>query len=101
MGDVAVNCEFQRLKQTRELLVFCGEAIDPEKEARYAQLTMEFEAYFRSVPRAVDSKPAWDSIEEIRKRLVNEGKDRVCKDPGLFLARHDFLQFVSEAGMAA
>lgn len=96
-SNAAINCEFQRLKQVHETLVFCSEQIDLASEARYAELTKEFQSFFSP---DVNSKPAWDSIEEIRKRLVQEGKDRVCKDPGLSASRRDFFQYVSEAGMA-
>jgi hypothetical protein len=93
-AGAAINCEFQRLRQTHEILAFCGEEIDAASEARYVQLTKEFEA--RSLP-----EPApWDGVDKIHGRLAQTAKEQVCKATELSSLKREFLEHVSEAGMA-
>jgi hypothetical protein len=97
-NNASINCEFAMLKQAHETLTFCGEKIDPANEARYDKLTKDFQFFIASNP---NSKPPWDSAEEIRTRLHKEGRDRICNDPGYPLLQQAFYGYVSDAGMVA
>jgi hypothetical protein len=95
--NASIQCDFAFLKQAHETLVFCGEKIDPASEERYDKLTKEFQAFIAS---NVDSKPGWETVEDIRRTLLREGKDRVCKDPDYQALRRVFFGYVSDSGMA-
>jgi hypothetical protein len=96
-NNASINCEFAMLKQAHETLIFCGEKIDPVSEARYDKLTKDFQSFIASNP---DSRPGWDSVDEVRRLLLREGRDRVCKDPDYAWLRRAFDRYVSDAGMA-
>jgi hypothetical protein len=96
-NNASINCEFAVLKQAHETLMFCGETIDPVSEARYDKLTKGFQSFIASNP---DSRPGWNSVEEIQRSLLREGRDRVCKDPDYAWLREAFGRYVSDAGMA-
>ena len=97
-NNMAVKCELALLRQAHETLIYCGEQIDPASEARYDKLTKDF-LYFIATNR--DSKPGWDdSVEEIRRRLSQMDRDRVCKALDYPLLRQTFSYAVSDAGIA-
>ena len=73
--NASIQCEFALLNQARETLIFCGEKIDPAGERRYDELTKEFQAFIAS---NADSRPGWQTVEDIRRTLLQEGKERVC-----------------------
>src|SRR5450631_3453456 len=39
---MAISCEFGMLSYAHEILIYCGEQIDPVSESRYAQLFRKF-----------------------------------------------------------
>ena len=94
---MSVRCQFGLLKQAHETLVFCGEQIDPASEARFERLSKEFQSFVDS--NQDSKKVADDSVEEIRRRLRQKGRDQVCKDPDYSLLRRLFFHNVSDAGM--
>jgi len=95
--NMSVNCEFGLLKQAHETLVFCGEQIDPASEARYDKLKNEFSSF---IAANIDSKKASDdSVEDIRRRLLQNGRERACKDRGYPLLRRAFFHYTSDIGM--
>ena len=95
--NMAVDCEFSLLKQAHESLVFCGESIEPVNEARYDKLTQDFLAFI-----AMNGNPDKynGSLEQIRRRLRQDGRDRVCEDPDYPLLRRAFFRYISDVGMA-
>jgi hypothetical protein len=94
---MAVECEFSLLKQAHETLIYCGEQIDPVIEARYNELSKSFLSF---IATNQDSKPGSDdSVEEIRRDLLREDRDRVCKGPDYALLRRSFFRSVSDVGM--
>jgi hypothetical protein len=96
---MAVKCEFSLLKQAHETIVYCGEQIDPAMEARYNKLSKDFLSF---IATNQDSKPRWnESVEEIRRNLLQEDRDRVCKGPDYALFRRSFFLYVSDVGMTA
>ncbi len=96
-NNMAIDCEFALLKQARESLVFCGEPIDALSEARYEKLMRDFTS-FVAANGNLDGYSG--SLEQIRRRLHQDGRDRVCKDPGYQLLRQTFFRSVSDVGMA-
>jgi hypothetical protein len=95
--NASIQCEFALLNQARETLIFCGEKIDPAGERRYDELTKEFQAFIAS---NADSRTGWQTVEDIRRTLLQEGKERVCKDPDYQALRRAFFVYVSDSGMA-
>jgi len=95
---MSINCEFALLKQARETMIFCGEKIGPANETRYDKLTKDFQSFIASNP---NSKPPWDRAEEIRTKLLGEGRDRVCNDRDYPFLQQAFYRYVSDAGMVA
>jgi uncharacterized protein (DUF927 family) len=97
-NNMAIKCEFAILKQAHETLIFCGEKINPANEARYQTVANQFESFIAS---NADSKPDWqESVEEIRRGLLREDKDRVCKDQDYQKHKRMFSLYVSDSGMA-
>lgn len=92
---MSVNCEFSLLKELHERLIFCGESIDPASGARYEKLVQDFSSFIAANGKGYD-----DQVEEVRRRLHQEGKDRICKNADYPALRRMFFHYVSDAGMA-
>jgi hypothetical protein len=98
-NDMAVACEFEILKQAHETLVYCGELIDSVSETRYEKLFWDFSSFVAANANA--KKNSYNgSLEQIQRRLHQDGRDLVCKDPGYPLLRQAFFRYVSDEGMA-
>jgi hypothetical protein len=96
--NMAISCEFSLMKQAHESLVFCGEPIDPASEARYEKLSQDFSTFIAKNGNPADYS---GSLEQIRRRLQQDGRDRVCKDPDYPFLRRAFFRYVSDAGMTS
>lgn len=97
-NNVAVKCELSILNNAHETLVYCGESIGPADETRYDKLSGDFSTF---IGANANSKPRWfDSVEEIRGSLAQEGRDRACKGPIYEGLRRAFFYAVSDVGMA-
>lgn len=99
-NNMAVDCEFVILKQAHETLMYCEELIDSVSEARYEKLFRDFSSFVAANANA--KKNSYNgSLEQIRRRLNQDGRDRVCKDPDYPFLRQAFFRYVSDEGMAA
>jgi len=98
-NNMAIYCEFALLQQAHETLLHCGEHIDPASEARYGKLINEFMSFF-AANVASKKQSDGDSVGEIRKRLLQSDRDRVCKGSDYLRWRQTFLYAVSDIGMA-
>jgi hypothetical protein len=96
---MSIKCEFSLLKETHEMLAYCGEKIDQVTEQRYDEISKRFTSFIAANHA---SKPGLDhSVEEIRRRLQREDRDHVCKGSDYELARRVFFAYVSDSKMAA
>src|SRR5450631_3566419 len=100
---MAISCEFGMLSYAHEILIYCGEQIDPVSESRYAQLFRKFSDFDlanRQPPKPSESFESYEA-QEVQKRLRKLGPDAVCKDPDYPELRRVFFRYVSDEGVTA
>ena len=98
-NNMALYCEFALLQQAHETLLHCEEQNDPASEARYGKLVDEFMSFF-AANAAFKKQSDGDSVSEIRKRLLQGDRNRICREPDYTYLRQKFYYAVSDLGMA-
>ena len=99
-ADLSLSCLYTMLSGIHEGMVFCGDKIDANDEAKYVDLRIALKAFINKNAQLDRSKIGFDYDENIKRLLRSRGRAAVCETQDYSVLKKFFLESITAERIA-